>query len=99
MWAKMQGKSSNLKEAAASLTKDADKLDLYGLEKNAKKDASKAAAGNGDIAQAATAAVEGEKKAMKATVEMANAYNAVKADAGDLGTLKVQGLDATNLPS
>lgn len=112
LWTKMKGDGSSLEDAASTLKNDADNLDVYSLEGNAKKYAKKALSeseqhsstfGLGEspetLQDAAASAKEEQNTARKQTVEMATAYNNVKADAGDLGTLKVSGMDVENLPA
>merc|ERR1712118_405295 len=111
LWAKMQGKTGHLQEASSTLKNDADNLDIYSLEGKAKKYAAQAADalssfGLGeaspspmDVQDAAKAAKEEQTTARKQTVEMADAYNKVKADAGEISTLNLKGMDASNLPS
>merc|ERR1712225_22502 len=111
LWHKMKntGSPSELGDAASALKTDADNLDMYSLEQSAKKDASKAVKdssasfglgeSNDGVESAAEQAVAEQKTAMKQTVEMANAYNSVKADAGDLSTLKLEGVSVESMPS
>merc|ERR1712093_807842 len=106
---KNTGSPSELGDAASALKTDADNLDMYSLEQGAKKYAKKAVKdsstsfGLGEskdgVESAAEQAVAEQKTAMKETVEMANAYNSVKADAGDLGSLNLQGVDVNQMPA